>query len=80
MALSRAVLRVAEQHVVRSRSTCLLFGTGAGRNLELSIDPGMVGQAALRSFILSVLVLGSPISLGFDEFDRTLRAVQDMVD
>ena len=40
----------------------------------------MVGQTAIGFQILIVLVLWTPISLGFEKFDRVLRAEEDMVD
>ena len=79
MARARTNLHVAEQRLVRRRSTCLLFGTGAGRDLELTIDPRMVGQAPLGFYILIVLILWTPIPLDIKKFDWYRRAIQDMV-
>ena len=64
----------------RIRVTFRLLGIRACRNLELTIDPGVVGQAAFVSFIVIVQVLWTPISLDFKKFDRSSRAVEDMVD
>lgn len=79
MAFSHAVLRVAEQCFVRNRSTCLLLGTGASWDLELTPDPGVVGQATVGFFILIVLVLWSPIPLDVKKLDWPRGAIEDMV-
>ena len=71
---------LAEQRFVSSKSFLGRFGPGVGRDLELGIDPWMVGKATVGLFILIVMVLGPPIPLGVKNLDRSSRAVQDMVD